>query len=210
MKSDNLYQSKMAKKIVKKVRQKKGAKKSFYEIQAPLTATKIHLYSTGPEALIGKNIKLDLTKSLRGKSFELKLRVNQEGDKLIATPEQIHLAITYIRRVIRKGTDYVEDSFESNARDSKIRIKPFLIARRRISRKIIKILREEARKQLESYIKTRTSEELFSEIISNKLQKMLATKLKKIYPLALCEIRMLTVLGPLDKKESQDSKEENK
>ena len=40
--------------------------------------------------------------------------------------------------------------------------------------------------------------------MANKIQKQLALKLKKIYPLALCEIRVFEVVGDLDKKEEKE------
>lgn len=186
------------------VKSKKTTKKSFYEVEAPITSTKILLYSTSSEDLVGKTVNLDLTKSLRGKSLELKLRITLDGDKLTGNPESIELANAYIRRVMRKGTDYVEDSFETDTRDFTVRIKPFLITRRRVSRAVLKALRESARKHLEAYVKTRSAQEIFSEIVSNKLQKQLALHLKKIYPLALCEIRVFKIVKPLEKKKSSE------
>jgi len=179
---------------------KKSAKKSFFEVTAPLTSTKIQLYSASAEELVGKTIKIDLTKNLRGKSLELKLRVKAVGDSLVGIPESVELMNSYIRRVMRKGTDYCEDSFEAKTRDSIVRIKPLLIARRRVSRAVLKALREAAKKNLTAHVKTRTSDEIFSEIVSNKLQKQLSLQLKKVYPLALCEIRVFKVIKPLEKK----------
>ena len=66
-----------------KVKAKRGAKKSFYEVKAPLTAAKIHLYSTSSEELDGRIVKLDLSKSLRGKAFELKLKVKKKTIRLL-------------------------------------------------------------------------------------------------------------------------------
>ena len=183
----------MAKKIIRKV--KKGAKKSFFEVSAPVTATEIQLYAASAEALDGKSVKLDLTKSLRGKSLELKLRIKLSKGKLLAEPESIELSKSYIRRIMRKGTDYCEDSFEVLCRDFMVVVKPFLITRKRVSRAVLRALRENARKHLQTYIKTRNAGELFSELMTNKLQKQLALKLKKIYPLALCEIRVFRVVG---------------
>lgn len=175
------------------VKLKKSIKKQFYEIEAPLTATKIELYAGSPEELIGKTIKLDLTKNLKGKSLELKLRIIKEDGKLLCKAEKIELINSYLRKAIRNGADYAEDSFVTECRDTKARIKPLLVTRKRVSRKTLKILRETTRKNLEAYVKTRNAEEIFTEIISNKLQKQLAQKLKKIYPLAMCEIRMFEI-----------------
>ena len=95
--------------------------------------------------------------------------------------------------MMRKGTDYVEDSFSAECKDAQVRIKPFLITRRKVPRKIRKSLREKARQELINYVKAKNSEELFDEILKNQLQKNLIVKLKKIYPLSLCEIRILSL-----------------
>lgn len=179
----------MAKKIVKK-----GMKKSFYEVKTPLTSTRVQLYAYNPEELAGRTIKLDLTKSLRGKNLILIMRVKNNDGVLEAVPEKVELAMSYMKKAVRKGIDYAEDSFEVECRDSVLRVKPFLITRRRVSRGVLNLLRENAKKTAESYIKTRDKMEVFSDVIANKLQKQLAQKLKKIYPLAMCEIRVVEVV----------------
>ena len=172
---------------------KKGAKKSFYEVATPLTSSKVHLYGTGVESFDGKTVKIDLTRSLKGKSFELRLRVLLREGKLESEPMSLNLAGSYIRKIFRNGIDYVEDSFEAECRDCIARVKPFLMTRRRVSRKVCRALRNDAKSYLSGYLKARTSNEIFSEIMSNKLQKQLFTVLKKVYPLALCEIRVFEI-----------------
>jgi len=54
-------------------------------------------------------------------------------------------------------------------------------------------LREKAREELINYVKNRDTETLFEEIFRNQLQKSLSLKLKKTYPLSLCEIRVFKV-----------------
>ncbi len=190
----------MAKETKSKI--KKSTKKSFFEVEAPLISTKIHLYSASKEELEGKTIRIDLTKNLRGKNMELCLRIKKDGENLRGEPESIKLIGSYVRRAVRKGTDYSEDSFETECRDARVRIKPLMVTRKRVSKTILKVLREQARNWLETYLKTRTGQELVSEIISNKIQKQLAAKLKKVYPLALCEIRMFEILGKVKSAES--------
>ncbi|MFH1802210.1 MAG: hypothetical protein ABH864_02035 [archaeon] len=195
------------KQMKQKVKNKKAVKKVFFEVSAPLTSTRIHLYASSPQELEGRTIKIDLTKSLRGKNLELKMRIKNEKEGLVGIPESAKLASTYVKRIVRKGTDYSEDSILASCRDLEVRIKPLMVTRRRVSKKILAALRESARKQLISHLKTRDAEEIFSEIISNKLQKQLAVKLKKIYPLALCEIRMFEVLGKIKETEKEEPEE---
>lgn len=169
-------------------------KKVFHEIQAPFTATKIQLYAGALEELNGKVVRLDLTRNLRGKGLELKMKVKLEEGKLVAEPVALELAGSYIRRMIRKGTDYVEDSFTASCKDASVVVKPFLITRNKVSRALRNTLRVQAKAHLESYLKARSAKEVFTDITTNKAQKDLSLKLKKIYPLALCEIRVFKLV----------------
>jgi len=197
----------MAKKQVK-VKVKKQVKKSFYEVNAQIVSQKIHLYAPSLESLEGKRVKIDLTKNLRGKSLELKLRVHNDNGKLEGIPESLELVVSYIRRVMRKGTDYVEDSFEAQSKDATVLIKPLLITRKRVSRAVLNAIRQATKKHLIAHLKTRDSQELFSEIMTNKLQKQLSLTIKKIYPLALCEIRVFKVVGEAKVEERPKAKKE--
>ena len=181
-------------------KKKKGAKKVSFEVKMPLTSSKIHVYGYSVEELAGGIVCLDLTRSLKGRSFELKTRLKIEDGELAGDAISLILAGSYVRRMMRKGTDYVEDSFETNCRDKAIRIKPFLITRNKVSRAVRRELRNQAKKIVEAYVKALTADEIFSDIIANKLQKTLSLRLKKVYPLALCEIRHFEVVGEIDKK----------
>lgn len=178
------------------VKSKKNVKKGFFEVNVPLTSTKISLYGESLEQLNGRVIRLDLTRSLKGKSLEVKFKVKLDKDKLVGEPVSVELFQSYIRRMMRKGVDYVEDSFIVECKDVSALVKPFMITRNRVSREVRKTLRNEAKKFLVNHLKSRTSEEIFSEISANRIQKELSLKLKKVYPLALCEIRHFSLIKP--------------
>ncbi len=181
---------------------KKLSKKSFYLVEAPLTSAKISLYGSSAEEFDGRIVKIDLTKSLRGKSLELKMKVKNDDGKLTAEPISLNLVSSYVRRNMRTGIDYVEDSFAAECRDITARVKPFLITRKKVSRAVRKVLRDEARKYIQGHVKIRDRKEVFSDIMTNKLQRGLSLKLKKVYPLALCEIRGFEVVGVKEITES--------
>jgi ribosomal protein S3AE len=180
--------------MAEQIKVKKNVKKQFFDVKSSLTSTKIQLYGTSAKELVDRAINLDLTRSLRGKSLVLKMKTKLEDESLIAEPVSLILVGSYIRRMMRTGTDYVEDSFEAESRDLKVRVKPFMITRNKVSRAVRNELRTEAKKFLESHLKTRTVKELFLEIMANKLQRELSLKLKKVYPLALCEIRHFEIV----------------
>ena len=136
--------------------------------------------------------------------------VKVDKDKAITIPREIKLMSYFLRKMVRKGTNYVEDSFSINCKDAQIRIKPFLITRKKVSRAVRKALREKAHEELTTYVKNKDSKTLFEEIIKNQLQKILSLKLKKIYPLSLCEIRVLKVekfFETEDKKQKSEKKD---
>jgi len=175
-------------------------KKRFFDVEIPIIRKETQLQAYELKDLDGRLIKYDLTRILKGKSVLLQLKVKVEGDKATSVPRELKLLPYYLRRMIRKGTNYVEDSFSTDCKDAQIRIKPFLITRRKVSRAVRKALREKAKEELIKYFKTKNSEEIFEEVLKNQLQKTLSLKLKKIYPLSLCEIRILKVEKEFEQK----------
>ncbi len=168
-------------------------RKKFFDVEIPIIKRQTQLQALDLEDLEGRYIKYDLTRLLKGKNILLQLKVKVEGEKATSIPTQIMLMQSFLKRMVRKGTDYVEDSFSGNCQDAQLRIKPLLITRRRVSRKVKKALRDKAREELLNEIKSKDSEKVFEDVLKNKIQKELSLKLKKIYPLSLCEIRMLKV-----------------
>jgi len=168
-------------------------KKKFFDVEIPIINKETQLQAYELKDLEGKFIQYDLTRILRGKSILLQLKVKVKGDEATTSPTKIKLMPYFLKRMVRKGTNYVEDSFSTSCKDAQIKIKPFLITRKKVSRAVRKALREKAREELINYVKNKNVEDIFEEILKNTLQKPLSLKLKKIYPLSLCEIRMLEV-----------------
>lgn len=166
-------------------------KKKFFNVEIPIVnkQTQLRAYEVGE--LEGRFLKYDLTRMLKGKSMMITLKVKIEKNEAMTIPKKIVLLPYFLRRMVRKGTDYVEDSFSAECKNASLKIKPFLVTRRKVSRAVKKALRNKAREELINYVKDKPSYELFEEILKNQIQKPLSLKLKKIYPLALCEIRVL-------------------
>ncbi len=176
-------------------------RRKFIEVEIPMINQKIELVGDSAEDIEGRTMKLDLTRQLKGKSVEVVVKIKNENGKAVAHPIKIKLMPYFIRRMIRKRISYVEDSFDAPSQESMIRVKPFLITRKRVSRVVRKTLRNKARNWLEDYIAERKDDEIFREILGNKMQRPLSLVLKKTYPLSLCEIRILEIGRPLSEDE---------
>ena len=185
-------------------------KKRFYNIEIPLIGKTTQLQAYEPKDLDGRYIKYDLTRMLKGKSIILTSKVVIRDNLPTILSKEIKIMPFFLKRMARKGTSYVEDSFSTECKNAKLRIKPFLITRKKVSRSVRKALREMAKKELIEYVKDKGSEDLFDEVLKNKLQKPLSLKLKKIYPLSVCEIRVLKVEEFFEKTEKPKKAEEKK
>jgi ribosomal protein S3AE len=172
----------------------KVMKKKFFEIDIPIVNEKYEGYAYTIDQLNNKIVKLDITRKLRGKNVDLILKVKIEDGKAIAYPKKMILLPYFIKHMLHGGISYIEDSFTAETIDGKVSIKPFLVTRKKVSRAVRKTLRNSAKNWLVDYLKTKTAEDIFQEILSGQLQKPLSLKLKKVYPLAICEIRMFEIL----------------
>ena len=178
------------------------ARKKYHKVNLPIIDREVEVLAESKKDLEGRTVKIDLTRDLKGKNFEIIFRLGEEGD---ARPHRLHVYKYFLRRMMRKSVDYVEDSFTVNCKDYKLRVKPFLIARRKISRKVKRGLRNKAKEEIKEYMGDKDFEEILSSLLSNEFQKDLSLVLKKIYPLTLCEIRDIKVesKGGEGKKEAE-------
>ena len=168
-------------------------KKRFFDVDIPILKKETQLQAYELEELEGRILNYDMTRLLRGKNMLAKFIVHVKEGRAEAMQREVKLLPTFIRRMVRKGTHQVEDSFEVQAKDSKVIIKPFLITRRKVPRAIRTAVRNKAREELISYAQEKTAKQIFEDILKNSIQKDLSLKLKKIYPLSLCEIRIFKI-----------------
>lgn len=168
-------------------------KKKFFSVQVPLLGESCNVYATDLESLSGRHLLLDLSRISRGKGVEASFNIVLEGDKATASPRMVRLLPYFIRRMIRKRSSYVEDSFVVDCNNGKLRIKPFLITRQEVSRAVRNALRVACLEFLRDFCKDKSTDEVFSEVVGSKVQKVMLSRMKKVYPLALCEIRHVEV-----------------
>lgn len=168
-------------------------RKKFFDVEIPIIKKQTQLYAFDIKELENRDLKYDLTRILKGKNILLRSKVIVKDDNATSIPVEMEILSPFLRRVVRKGTDYIEDSFSTKCKNSELRLKPLLVTRAKVSKQIRRALREKAKEELIKYCKSKNSEEIFEEILKNKVQKELSSKLKKIYPLSFCDIRVLKV-----------------
>jgi len=166
-------------------------KKKSFEVEVPQINFVTSLMAKSESEIIGRTLKIDLTRFLKGRSLEAKLLVVKEGDKLVGKFYALNLFLSYIRMMMRPGISYVEDSFVCSSKDdNRLRIKTFLITRKKVHRSVRNALREQCKELICAAAKDKVSDDLLSDVLIGKFQYELQKKLKKVYPLSLCEIRV--------------------
>jgi len=167
-------------------------KKKLFNIEIPQINFTTAVVARTEDEVVNRVIVLDLTRFLKGRGLEARLIVSKNNNVLVGNFFSLKLFGEYIRQMMRTGISYVEDSFVCISKDGqKLRIKPFLITRRKVHRSVRNALRQKCNEFLKDYSKQKDSEELFFEVITGKLPKDLQKVLKRVYPLSLCEIRVL-------------------
>ena len=166
----------------------------FVKVELPIINREVQVLAKELKELEGKTISMDLTRDLNGKSVEAIFRIHISGDKALASMERLDIFQFYVRRMMRKSIDYVEDSFDSKSKDNIMRVKQFMITRKKVHRSVLNAIRIKAKEEISAYFQNKSSDEIFLDLLSGKFQKLLAQKIKKIYPLSFCDIRDIFIV----------------
>src|SRR3989338_5266256 len=92
-------------------------RKKFFDVDMPILKKETQLIGFSIEDLNGRFIIYDLTRLLRGKNSTLQLKVEFEEGKPVAKPRELKVLSYFIKKMMRKGTNYVEDSFSGQCKD---------------------------------------------------------------------------------------------
>ena len=188
-------------------KQKKQIKKKFFTASVPILNKEIELYGIDIKSFDKQFVKIDLANELKGKGAHLRLKIEADTTA-VCHPVELKLISSYLRRVMRKGVDYSEDSFITECKDHKIRIKPFMITRNRVTKRVLRGLRNKAKEDLEKYVKDKTFDKIVADVISGKVQRELMLSLRKVYPLSLFEIKFIGIDDRVEYSEANEIEEE--
>ncbi|MGV8168802.1 MAG: hypothetical protein ACP5N3_01990 [Candidatus Nanoarchaeia archaeon] len=165
-----------------------------------------HVY--GKEDLIGKTLNLNLatvTNDMKKQNINVTFRIVDVADnkgKTIIT--NYVLSPSYIKRLVRRKRDKIEDSFLAKTKDGKVvRVKPIAITNSDTYNSIISKVRLGMKAIIKNSLKEKTFEEFVQDLTSMKFQKEMRDKLNKIYPLKYVDVRQILL------EEKGKVKEEN-
>lgn len=188
--------------MAKPIQTVKKRKKVWYQIVAPSIMNNEFLGETNvydKDQIPGKSLKLNLstvTNNMKKQNMDVSFKITTVVDnKAITTITGTALTNSFLKRLVRRGRDKIDDSFTVRTKDQKVlRIKPFITTMNRTSKSVNSKIRMEARKLIAAQVKNKGYEEFFNDIINLRIQKEIKDTLGKIYPLKSFDIRSSQLL----------------
>lgn len=156
-------------------------------------------YVVSPDLLMGRTVAANLanlTGDIRQQSVTLKFIVtSMDGEAGVADVIGYQMASSAIRRIVRRGSDRLDESFVCETSDGKkVRIKPMAITKTITNSAVHRSLRKMLVGSLVKIVKKHTFDSLINEVITSKLQMEAKAELKKVYPLKAVEVTSLWLL----------------
>jgi len=185
------------KEIIKKPLIKK--KRKWYILLASKEFNSVEIgdtLSSDPSLLINRTVEVNLaflTNDMKKQNMRVTFKVTKlEEDGAHTELVKYELITAFLKRLVKRDRSKIEDSFLAQTKDDiNVRIKPLIVTKNETNGIIESKLRNEIRDFLIKSIKTVDYNELFMNIINHGLQNSLRDNIKKIYPIASSEIRIL-------------------
>ncbi|MDP2908881.1 MAG: hypothetical protein Q8N77_03670 [Nanoarchaeota archaeon] len=183
------------------IKSAKKQKKTWFSIVSPKEFGNYIVGETPasePQSLIGRSVQVNLMTVLndpKKQNVQLTLKIKSLRENTAITETiRYELLPSYLKRMMRKGRNKIEDSFIAQTKDNiNARIKPIMITKTKTQRSKLSLLRKLTREFLIERIKTQNFTEVVNDAISTKLQRELRDKLKKTYPLVVCEFKTILI-----------------
>jgi len=181
----------------KAVQATKIKRKNWYSILAPKEQNTVVLGETfvaEPEAAVGRVIHANLkiiTDNLRDQNAYLTFKINAfVGKNLQTEVSGFYLTPPSIRKIMRRNTSRIDESFVVTTKDSKnIRIKPIAVTIHKTVRSIESALRETMKNTVAREAAESTFIEFIQRLITHQLQNTVKKRLTKVYPLRAFDIK---------------------
>lgn len=191
------------------VKQKKGKgvdkwrKKKYFSILAPKLFQERELGQTiayDSSSLQGRRMDSNLmmlTGNIKKQHINLTFIVDRvQGDTGFTRVQRYEVLAAAIKRKVRRQRDRLDESFTCVTKDNKIvRMKPLVITAIKTSRPVKSDLRNKVIQHIINSVRKVDYDSLVMDLINEKLQREIASTMKKIVPIRFVDIRVMEYIG---------------
>ncbi len=187
----------------KKVSRIKSTKKAWFRIVAPKMFAQKEIgeaYLANAEVAVNRFVKVNLRElsgNIKDQNSYLKFQItNVAGSTLETKVVGYELTASYIKRMVRKNCDRMDDYFVVVTKDGiKLVLKTFMLTTHKTHRSVQIQLRAMLQKGVREEAAKNDFETFMLGVAGSKIQFGLRRKLSKIYPLKDVAFRVLEVKG---------------
>jgi len=192
----------MAKAVKKAKELDKWKKKKWFNVLAPKIFQERSICETpaySPDLIQGRSFSINLmnlTGNIKKQNININFEIDRvQGDTGYTYVKKYEVVAASIKRRVRKGKTRIDESMLCKTKDNKeVRIKPLIITINRISSKTEVALRYNLKYLIQKNVLALEYNALVNELVMGKFQMEIKGKLKKIYPVALSEIRTMSLI----------------
>lgn len=187
--------------MVKQTKTTKKKKKQWFEIIAPKLFNESVIGETlayDVKDTVGRNLSLSLMHLTHNpKKFYVNIKfeiTNAAENKAFATIIGYDLSPSYIKRLVRKGTKKIDDSFLVKSKSGILEVKPTIITDGTAKFNVRSALRKKVREFFADFFIDKNIDEIVKLLIKDEIQNELKKLLNKIYPIKFSEVRSLKLV----------------
>ncbi len=158
------------------------------------------IFATEPQETIGRNMVVNAG-ALGGESQRQSVNITfhitgLEDNKLTGDIIGMGWLPASVRKLVRRGREKMDDSFTVLTGDGKkLRIKFVMLARSKTTRGVTAQIRRHLHTFVGRTAVSQTYQEFVLSIAQQRLQRSCQDALRKTYPVAICEVRQMLVIG---------------
>jgi len=176
-------------------------RKKWYQIIAPQSFNEVLIGespASEPNLMIGRKAKVSLmvlSGNVKKQNINLTFKVTKvSGDKALTEPWAYELVPAYLKRLVSRGHDRLDESYLMETADNKkVTVKIIAVTKSKTTSSVKKDIREYIKDALKYFIKINKFEDIMVDLTNHKLQKIIKDQINKIYPLKTFEIRVLEI-----------------
>ncbi|MBD3248412.1 hypothetical protein GF336_00015 [Candidatus Woesearchaeota archaeon] len=120
---------------------------------------------------------------------------NVRDGKAFTTMTGYKMVPSSVKRMVRRGRDKADISFEARSGDGKkFKVKVIIVTKGFAQNSVLTKLRKDSEQIIKKKLKSMNSEKFFEYIVNHKLQSELKKVLSKIYPLKTYEVKEASIV----------------
>lgn len=179
-------------------------KKQWIAIHAPKVFNEMVIgetFTSGADDMVGRFLSVSLsniTNEPQKQNVAIKFKITQVKEGNLQTEVYgLKMLPAAVKRLVRRNRCKIDDSFVVKSKDNKIiRLKPIVLTRGKTTGSVLASMKKFVRAHLALKLSKTDFDQFVHDLINKKLNHEIVKPLRKIYPVAIFDIRQFVIIPP--------------